>query len=312
MTSGQFEEAARLAESEYLKSDANNPFWLTRQATALSRAGQHETSLSISQRAISLQPTNPFAILAVAEALYGLKRIEEALLHYEDIVAHPKLSAAARRGILECLLVLKQWNRILELLQQWGMPPEKSHRWRARALAGLQCWDEALEVCRQWLKSHPDHPSALWTLIELEVQREGLQPVLARMAKLAKIPSRPPVYKEIYASLCRRAGKPELAVEQYAKLTRGSTNVKILRKQAFALSDSGKKSEAIAMLEELLKIDPKDYYAHNSYLAACKKTNQVERAAQFYAELVEKNPDEKSLYGRIRKIEGLQRKKTQP
>jgi tetratricopeptide (TPR) repeat protein len=312
MTSGQFEEAARLAESEYLKGDASNPFWLTRQAAALSRAGRHDAALNISQRALALQSANPFAILAVADALRGLKRVQEALDHYEGIAAHPKLSAAAHRGILECLLELKQWDRILELLQQWGLPPAKSHRWRVPALAGLQHWDEAMQACRQWLKLHPNHPSALWNLTELEIQREGLQAVLTRMAKLAKIPSRPPVYKEIYASLCRRAGKPELAVELYAKMTQGSTDLKILRKQAFALSASGKKSQAIAMLEELLMSDPKDYYAHNSYLAACKHTNQLERAAQFYADLVEKYPHEKPLYGRIRRIEGLQRNKKAP
>ncbi|CAB1055643.1 hypothetical protein D1BOALGB6SA_376 [Olavius sp. associated proteobacterium Delta 1] len=310
LTSGQFEEAARLAESEDLKGEANNPFWLTRQAAALSRAGRHGPALRIAQHALALQPTNPFSILAVAEALHGLKRVEEALLHYQDIAAHPKLSPAARRGILDCLLEQKQWNRILELLQQWGLPPDKSHRWRVRALAGLQRWDEAMASCHQWLKLQPDHPPALWTLTELEVQRDGLQAVLPRMAKLAKIPYRPPVYKEIYASLCRQAGQPELAAELYAKMTQGAPDLKILRKQAFALSAAGKKSEAIAMLEELLKNDPRDYYAHNSYMAGCRKTNQLERAAQFYADLVEKNPDEKPLYGRIRKIEGLQRKKT--
>ena len=308
MTSGQFEEAARLAELEYLNDDADNPFWLTRQAAALCRAGRYAAALHLSRQALSLQPANPFAILAVAEALYGLKRIKEALLHYEDIAADPKLAFPARRGIMECLVALKQWKPILDNIQQWGLPPEKSYRWRVKALGGLKRWDEAMAVCRHWLQSHPDHPSALWALTELEVQREGIQPVLARMAKLAKIPSRPPVYKEIYASLCRRAGKPELAVEQYAKLTQGAPDLKILRKQAFALSASGKKSEAIMMLEELLKLDPKDFYAHSSYIANCRKTGQLERAAQFYAHLVEQNPEEKQLYGRIRQIEGHQRK----
>jgi len=312
MTSSRFEDAARLAESEYLKNDAGNPFWLTRQAAALSRAGRHEPALGMAQSALALQPSNPYALLAVAEALQGLKRIEEALLHYEDIADHPKLSAAARRGILECLLELKQWSRILELLEQWGLPPEKSRRWRVQALVGLERWDVAGDACRRWLKSQPDHPPALWTLTEIEIRREGLQPVLARMAKLAKIPHRPPVYREIYASLCRRAGKPELAIEQYAELTRGATDPRILRKQAFALSAAGKKSEAIAMLEELLKIDPKDHYAHTSYLAACRKTNQLERAARFYAGLVEQYPEEKPLYGRIRKIKSLQRQINQP
>ncbi len=87
MTAGQFEEAARLAELEYLNNDADNPFWLTRQAAALCRAGRHEAALHLSRQAMSLQPANPFAILAVAEALYGLKRIKEALVHYEDIAA---------------------------------------------------------------------------------------------------------------------------------------------------------------------------------------------------------------------------------
>jgi tetratricopeptide (TPR) repeat protein len=312
MTSGQFEAAASLAESEYLKGNASNPFWLTRQAAALSRARRYEPALSISQRALALQPTNPFATLAAAEALLGLKRVQEARRHYEDIVGHPKLSNAAHRGILECCLELKQWNRILELLQQWGLPPEKSHRWRVRALVGLQRQAEAMEACRQWLQSQPDHPSALWTLTELEIQREGFNPVFERMAKLAKIPSRPPVYKEIYASLCRRAGKPELAVAQYAKMARGATDLKIIRKQAFALSAAGNKLEASAMFEELLNINPKDYFAHSAYLAACKKTNQLERAAQFYTDLLEKYPDEKPLYNRIRTIQDLQRQKTPP
>lgn len=311
MTSGQFEKAAELAESEYLNGDPNNPFWLTRQAAALSRAGRHEPALHLSRRALSLQPANPYAILEAAQALNGLKRIKEALQHYEDIVADPKLAGRAQRGILECLLALKQWNRILEHLQKWGMPSEKSYRWRVRALAGLGRWDEAMEACRRWLQLQPNYPSALWALTDLEIQREGLEPVLARMAKLAKISGRPPIYKEIYASLCRRAGKPELALQQYDKLSQGAADPKFLRKQAFALSAAGKRHEAIAMLEELLKIDPANFYVHKSYIANCRKTDQLERAAQFYALLLEQNPDVSPLHGRIKEIEKLQRQKNQ-
>jgi len=309
MTSGQFEDAAGLAESEYLNGDPNNAFWLTRQAAALSRAGRHEAALDLSRQALTLEPTNPYAILAAAEALHGLKRLKEALRHYEDIAADPKLAGLAQRGILECLRELKQWHRILECLQKWGMPSEKTHRWRVGALAGLGRWDEAMADCRRWLQLQPNHPSALWALTDLEIQRDGLEPVLARMAKLAKISGRPPIYKEIYASLCRRAGKPELALEQYDKLSQGATDPKILRKQAFALSAAGKKHEAVAMLEELLKIDPRDIYAHKSYISNCRKTDQLERAAQFYALLVEQNPDVGPLYGRIKHIEKLQRQK---
>ena len=66
------------------------------------------------------------------------------------------------------------------------------------------------------------------------------------------------------------------------------------------------------MLEELLKIDPNDFYLHSSYISNCRKTDQLDRAAQFYAHLVEQYPDENPLHGRIRTIEGLQHKKNQP
>ena len=85
-----------------------------------------------------------------------------------------------------------------------------------------------------------------FTLTGLEICRDGLDAVLARMARLAKIPSRPPVYKEIYASLFKRAGKPELALKQYEKMAHRSSGTSIHRKQAFALAKSGRDPEAIA------------------------------------------------------------------
>ena len=55
-------------------------------------------------------------------------------------------------------------------------------------------------------------------------------------------------------------------------------------------------------MEELLKDNPKDVYLHSSYMASCERTGQLHRALGFYEELIAGNPEEKSLYGRIRKI----------
>ncbi|OQY12294.1 MAG: hypothetical protein B6I30_05110 [Desulfobacteraceae bacterium 4572_187] len=59
------------------------------------------------------------------------------------------------------------------------------------------------------------------------------------------------------------------------------------------------------MMEELLKVDPKDIYIHSSYVSACKESEQVERALKFYEELVELNPEETTLYGRIKNIKNM-------
>ncbi|MBW1698181.1 MAG: tetratricopeptide repeat protein [Deltaproteobacteria bacterium] len=294
-----------MAELLYRHGNPDNPFWLTRQAAALSRSGDYTKAIKIATQALSLQPTNPYATLAVAEALYGLNRIKEALPYFMEIADNERLSFFARRGILNCLAALGDWNQMLHLLSRWELPHDISYRWKVKALQSLNRMDEAISACREWLKISPDNPHGLWALTELEIKQEGIQPVLSRMGRLAKIPSRPPIYKEIYASLCRRTGKPELALEQYAKLTRGQANPKIYQKQAFALAKSGKELEAIPLMEELLRENPRDYYLHKAYIPACKRAGRLQQALRFYKELVMSNPEEKPLLGRIKMIQNL-------
>ena len=302
---GRHREAAGFAEQKYFEGKKNNPFWLTRQAAALIRARDYQRALDIAEQAFSLKPSNPYSILAVADALFGLRRFEEASRYYETLIKDPKLSFSAQKGLLGCLAEKKQWDRILKFLGQWEMPEDAKYQWKVKALSGQKRLDEAIETCLQWLKVHPDLPQGLWALTDLEIQRDGLERVLQKMGRLAKIDSRPPIYKEIYASLCKRAGQPELALKQYEKLTQSGSDINILRKQAFVLKKAGGMSEAIPMMEELLKLDPRDYHIHTSYISACKETRQLHRALAFYKALLESNPEEKTLYGRIRKIKNM-------
>ena len=148
----------------------------------------------------------------------------------------------------------------------------------------------------------PDHPPALWELSELEVAADGLETVRARYERLARIPTLPPVYREIYASLCRRAGLPELALKEYQKIGDAGEGTRVQKKQAFLMAKTGREQEAIPLLEELLTLDPKDIYLHSSYGAACARVNQIERAIEFYIRLMGTHPEEKGLYGRINRL----------
>jgi len=300
----QFGEAARFAEQAHLEGNPRNPFWLTRQAAALTRAGEYGHALTVSEQALALAPANPYAVLCMAEALSGLRRYNEALEYYETIATDPddKVAPVARKGMLGGLAELRSWDRVLEQIGMWGMPPDRVYRWRVKALEGQNRTGEAIDICHQWLKDIPDHPQALWALTELEIQRDGFDAVLARMGRLAKIPSRPAVYKEIYASLCKRAGKPELALKQYEKMVHTTSDPNIHRKKAFALAKSGREPEAIALMEELLKLNPKDFYVHSAYIPACRRVDQLDRAMEFYQRLLESHPDEKSIYGRLKKL----------
>ena len=290
----QFGEAARFAEQAYLEGNPANPFWLTRQAAALTRAGEYGQALTVSEQALAIAPANSYAVLSMAQALSGLHRYKEALEYYEPTSgdANDKAATAARKGMLACLAELRSWDRILEQIGIWEMPPDTVYRWRVKALEGQNRTGEAIDICHQWLKDNPDHPQALWALTELEIRRDGFDAVLTRMGRLAKIPSRPTIYKEIYASLCKRAGKPDLALKQYEKIVNIASDPNIHRKKAFALAKSGREPEAIALMEELLKLNPKDYYVHSAYIPACRRVKQLDRAMEFYQKLLESYPAE--------------------
>ncbi|MBW2592818.1 MAG: tetratricopeptide repeat protein [Deltaproteobacteria bacterium] len=301
-----FPEAADLAEKQYLKDNKKNPFWLTRQAAALSRAGRYDASLAVARRALELKPSDAYALLAVAEALIGLKQFKKARPFYEEISDHPKLAPFARRGILASLAPGKNWLRMLQLLAAWNLPELYDLPWRVQALIGENRIDEAFDACRRWLTLKPDHPGALWALTDLEIRRDGMEAVLKRMGKMAKIASRPPIYKQIYASLCRKTGKPEVALQQYDKLSGIGTSHEIQRQQAFTLAKSGKEADALPLIEELLKLDPGDIYLNSAYAGACGRIQSLDRAITFYEKLLELHPLEKTIYGRIKAI----RKKT--
>lgn len=259
--------------------------------------------------AFRLAPRNAYGQLAVAEACQGLGRFEEACSYFEAAATEPKLAGFSQRGILGCLGAQKKWELILEKLTDWDPAPSIKHSWQVRALEGLGRFEEAMAACSRWLEAQPDHRAALWTLTELEIRRDGLEPVLARLERLSKIGSRPSIYKEIYASLCRRAGRQDKAIETYASLSRTTADPRILSKQAFALAKSGKEDQALPLLEALLRDEPENVYLHACYRSACARIGQLERALSTYEALLETHPRAKSLYGRIRgvqkAIEGL-------
>jgi tetratricopeptide (TPR) repeat protein len=297
----RYREAASLAERESLQG-GEPAFWLTQQSVALVRAGDAAAALEAANGALAVEPSNPYAIVAAADSLFALERAEEALSHYREALPFPKLAPRARKGVLECLGRLKRWEEVLSLLAQWAMPEDQTASAKVKALAGAGRRDEAIDECRRWLQRMPDHPQALWALTDLEVERDGLPAVLERMERTVRIPSLPAVYREIYASLCRRAGRPEAALEVYEKLEAQGAGPRVQRRQAFLLAKSGKEREALPLLEELLRAEPGDMFLHSSYEAACRRIGAVERAINFYTALLGQHPEVKGLYGRIKTL----------
>lgn len=312
MTRGRFRDAAALARAQSAAVSAGRDlaFWLTREAAASSRAGDHEAALATARRALEADGADLYAVYAAAEALTGLGRHAEALKHFDEAAREPRLESRARKRILECLQAERDWEGLLVRLASSGLPEEDALGFEAAALAGLGRAAEALAKCRRRLEIKPHHPPAVWQLVELEVASDGVEPVLERYRRMARIPSLPQVYREVHASLARRAGKTDEAIRAYETLDAAGGGSRGQRQLSFTLAKSGREAEAIPLIEELLREDPKDVYLHSSYGAACKRAGELERAVSFYNTLIGLHPEERGLYGRLSRLRRALEEKT--
>jgi tetratricopeptide (TPR) repeat protein len=300
MRQRKYIDAAEHAERESLED--NGAFWLTQQARALNAARRFPEALDCARRALHRNPSNSYALCARAESCFFSGDIDTALSDYGELTGEPKVGARAREGVLKCLYKLGKGATILERIEEWSFHEPELSAWRARGWYLEREYGKALDACRKWVDSQPENRNALWLLTNIEIECEGLEPVMARLKRIAKIPSRSRVYGEIYASLCRRAGKIDSAVGQYDKLTQSKPDPALERKKAFAYAKSGREMEAIPVFEEILKSKPSDYYVHKSYLSACRRAGLLQRAETFLEQLLERWPAEKGLYGRIKAV----------
>jgi len=299
-----WDDAVSLARREADSGGPGEAFWYTQQAVALNRKKSWNEAQAAAEKSLTLKPHNPWALLALGDALLGRRRLKEAIEVLEEAAADRDERAAqrARERLCEALARTKQWERLRSCAAGGQLPPSRRIRFQAMAASGLGHHREAVGLCREALSGEPDNKEILWLMTEAEIAIEGLEPVRVRMGRLARIPSRPPIYGRIYASLCRRAGVHDDAIRQYESLRTREGGADATQKKAFLLAKSGKEKEAIPLLEELIRSDIANFVQHNAYIGACARAAELHRAEAFYTELQSLHPEHRPLYGRLRDV----------
>ncbi len=295
--------ALLVAEAESVKKADRDVFWLTRQIGMMIRMERLPQAQVLVTQAFALAPQDRFLILAQADIYSRSGKWHDALQYYTEILKDEKLGDRAKKGYLKCLLECQKWAEILSFLGESPLPLPFVIQIQSKALCALDRKEEAIDLCKECLKISPDHPEALWVLTHLEVEQDGIDAALLRLSKIARIPSRPAIYREIYAYFCKENGQPELAASLYEALLAESADPRIFKKQAFLLAKSGEEAKSIPMFEEVLRSTPWDKFVCAAYTAACQRTDEENRATQFYEDLLKQHPEQKWIYGHLKKLQ---------
>ena len=176
-----------------------------RQGMAAAEAGDFAAALAAFDRALKTAPQVLAIHFSRANALVGLRRLEEAVKAYEDCLALDPSHAGALNNHAMALVQLQRWHDALQALAGVvAKHPQMADAWmnRAGVLQALGRPEEALQSMEQVIRLRPGDARALYNagLILLLLNRfDQAQQVLSQALRIA------PNQGDILASLVSAA-----------------------------------------------------------------------------------------------------------
>lgn len=224
-------DKARQQFESVVQKDSHDVSALLALAELSSTSKQFQQSLEYSRRILAQEPTHRDARLLHATALVGLGRIDQARGEYKSLVRDEPGFVEAQLQLAMLFVVEKRFTEGEKSFRQLYRPKTGDFR----ALKGLVEVDAAQG---EWAK-------ALGLL----------------NAELGKFPDALPV-RELLASTAVRAGKLDLAIQQYEQLLqRGGENPEVLTELGQLYQRRHELSRSMAMLQKARDLSPDDWRA---------------------------------------------------
>jgi len=224
-------DKARQQFETVIQKDSGNVSALLALAELSSAAKQFQQSLEYSRRILALEPAHRDARLLHATALVALGRIDQARSEYKSLAHDEPGFVEAQLQLAMLLVVEKRFAEGEKSFRQLYRPKTGDFR----ALRGLVEIDAAQG---QWAKA--------LGLLDTE---------------LGKFPDALPV-RELLASTAVRAGKLDLAVQQYEQLLqRGGEDPEVLTELGQLYQRRHELNKSIAMLQKARDLAPEDWRA---------------------------------------------------
>jgi predicted O-linked N-acetylglucosamine transferase (SPINDLY family) len=241
-------------------------------AAAFLAAGVPSRALAAGDRAVSLMPCSPDAVLNRAHALGALGRTEEALVGYRQASSLAPGHAGAIAGAANALLTL---GRVEEALAEFERALEREPASAAlsvdfaRALLVAHRPEAALDALTSALRIDPSSAPALSVRgSALRQLRRPSEALSSYQDSLRLQPEQPDVHSNV-ANLALQTGHLEEAVASCERaLALQSSHLQALNIRAHALRGLGRFQEAAASFDRLLEVAPQFDYARGNRLHA--------------------------------------------
>ncbi len=305
---GNYARAIALFE-EAIESQGSTPFLLSNLGHSFLLAGDLVQARGVLEEAIARDPKNTFARSFLAGVAEKEGRAKEQIELLSEVVAISPDDLLGRVNLAWALLKSKKSKEALEHAE-WlfsrAEPSPKAFKTAAAVFKAAGRLDDARAAFKKLLSISPNDGFAMKELLELGEGEKGGK--LHEIENLLKLPANKANRELLFARVkyLESAGDVEAAAKAAAEIVAAfPDDIKVKTAFTYLLVRVKRYADALPLLGELLKLNPKDYYLHNTVLRCAKESGGLEGAYALYTELIREHPAEKALFGRRRRIQQM-------
>lgn len=286
----------------------NEPLLMTESADCLRLNGNLEEAKTLALDALEKAPDNQEGHMVLGNIYLEERSYERALDHFET-ASRIKRTGYVISRMIRTLIDLERFDDAKDLIREEliGNPDNPVIlKYKAQVLAKEGAYREAAEVYKKIYDMDPDDDFSYKELLRLksmdrkpaDVSRE-----IKGILKVSKAARNPHLHCELGLNL-KRAGKYEEAIAEFQNaLALSPENNFILTHLGFCYAKLQMFKEVVETLSGPFIENPKDVYIKSSLMAAVKKGKQWEDLGKILKRAMERHPQEKSLWGLMKKSE---------
>ncbi|MDR2507296.1 MAG: tetratricopeptide repeat protein [Candidatus Accumulibacter sp.] len=285
---------------------------MLKQALAHCESGDFQEAETLARRLHEADPDDENALRLLAQAVYGQKRFEEAVLLMNGVLRLNPMRAAHHNDLGAMLAAMKRWPeaeaayRMAKALD----PRDANAAFNlALALFRQKRTEAALREIETLEKSHPDLADTYALRGEILLDEERFDEAFDMFSNALERGLNTPETDANLAFALFKAGKRKEAFERLyksGKLDQGNARNNYC--MGYLLREKGELDEARRFLEKAIEIDPKFAEAHHCLGLVLTDQSDFSGAEDAYSRALELAPENANAYLNLGNLYSKQRK----
>jgi tetratricopeptide (TPR) repeat protein len=307
-----FKESRRYSEAEEeirqeLQENPVQPFLKTSLADLYLRQGHFIEARILIDEVLAHDPQHPEALSVLGDLFIKERSPQRALDCYRQAFARdpkPYLILKTARAFKEMNL----FDDALQELEKVLVVKPKSLAFlkeKALILNRMKRFDEALETLERAKEVSPEDPFVRKEIFRLRGHKRPEPQVLKELQTIIGMESKKDD-AQLHGLLAQRLKGAGMVKEAAVEYKRASDiepdNLYFLKQQGFCHYDEKDYEQALYCLKEAFRKDPSDYFVRNTLEKIYNIRGDIEGFLNLLEETLSQHPDQKSLFGMIRRI----------